>query len=294
MSEGNSIINVGDLSKPATVLIEKISNAIGVLYEPRKIKNLAAAEVEAERIKTIGRLELTEIQERAIERLVFQETKKQENIESITSQAIENLPPNAKAENLDEDWIAHFFKNCESVSDKEMQTLWSSLLSGEASNPGKYSKRTIDFVASMDKGDAELFTKFCQFTWIIGDATPVIFDLTNEIYEKNGINFSTMKHLDSIGLISFESTTGYVKQGFGKNGLILYFGIPTMLEFEKDKENKLKVGTALFTKAGQELFLICGAKRNEDFYQYAIKKFSDQKICLSSLLLNQAKQAGTR
>ena len=31
-----SLINIGELSKPATVLIEKVSAAIGVLYEPKK------------------------------------------------------------------------------------------------------------------------------------------------------------------------------------------------------------------------------------------------------------------
>jgi hypothetical protein len=30
MADGNSVINLGDLAKPATVLIEKISSAVGV------------------------------------------------------------------------------------------------------------------------------------------------------------------------------------------------------------------------------------------------------------------------
>jgi hypothetical protein len=46
MSDGNSIINLGDLTKPATTLIEKISDAVGVLYQPRQIKRLAKAESE--------------------------------------------------------------------------------------------------------------------------------------------------------------------------------------------------------------------------------------------------------
>jgi hypothetical protein len=48
MGEGSSLINLGDLSKPATVLIEKISDAVGALYKPRQIKRLAQAEAESE------------------------------------------------------------------------------------------------------------------------------------------------------------------------------------------------------------------------------------------------------
>lgn len=285
MADGNSIINLGELAKPATVLIEKVSNAIGVLYEPKRIIKKAKAEAEAEKIKAVANIELTEIQQRGIERLIYQEAKKQENIEFITAEAAKMLPPNAKTENLEEDWIVHFFDKCEKVSDKEMQSLWSNLLAGEATNPGTYSKRTVDLIATMDKKDAELFTKLGQFTWIIGEPTTLIFDETDEIYTKNGINFSSLKHLDSIGLISFESTTGYRRLGFGKNTYILYFGIPILAEFTNEKDNEIQMGKVLFTQAGIELLSVCGAKQNEEFYNYAIDKLAKQNICLSSLTL---------
>ena len=151
MADGNSIINLGDLAKPATVLIEKVSNAVGVLYEPRKIIKKAEAEAKAEKIRAITNIELTEIQQRGMERLVYQEARKQENIEDITAQAAKMLPLTAKTEDLEEDWVAHFFDRCERVSDKLMQSLWSNLLAVEATNPGTYLKGTVDLIASMDK-----------------------------------------------------------------------------------------------------------------------------------------------
>lgn len=286
MSDGNSIINLGDLAKPATVLIEKVSNAVGVIYEPRRIKKRAEAEAEAEKIKALTGIELNEIQQRGLERLVHQEAKKQENIETITLKAAKELPPDAKTEELEEDWVAHFFDKCENVSNEQMQSLWSSLLAGEATKPGTYSKRTVDFVASMDKKDADLFTVFCQYTWVIGQATPLIFDMNNDMYTKNGVDFEALKHLDAIGLISFESVSGYVKQGLPLNAAIFYFGHPTLLEFPKEKDNKIKIGKALFTQAGLELVNICGAKRNQEFYEYSIKEISKQGITVSSILPN--------
>ena len=168
-----------------------------------------------------------------------------------------------------------------------MQSLWSSLLAGEATKPGTYSKRTVDFVASMDKKDADLFTKFCQFTWVIGDTNPLVFDTDNEIYTKEGINFTALKHLDTIGLISFESTAGYQRMGFPKKAVFFYYGQPTLVEFPKEKDNQIQVGKVLFTQAGKELVNICGANRNQEFYEYAIQELSKQGLVLSSLLLNK-------
>ncbi|WP_335915355.1 DUF2806 domain-containing protein [Shewanella algae] len=287
MADGNSIVNLGDLAKPATVLIEKVSNAVGVLYEPRRIRKKAEAEAEAEKIKALAGIELSEIQQRGIERLVHQEARKQENIENITAKAAAELPPNAKTEELEEDWIAHFFDRCDKVSNEQMQSLWSRLLAGEATNPGTYSKRTIDFIATMDKSDADLFTNFCQFIWMIRGATPLIFDPQADVYTSQGINFSTLKHLDSIGLISFESVSGYSKLRLPKQALLFYYGLPTVAEFPKDQDNQMNVGHVLLTQAGRELVNICGSQRNQMFYEYAISELSKQNIILSSALPNK-------
>lgn len=47
MSDGNSIIHFGDLSKPGTGLIKKVSEAFGGVFLPYQIKRIA----EAEKIK---------------------------------------------------------------------------------------------------------------------------------------------------------------------------------------------------------------------------------------------------
>lgn len=283
MADGGALINLGDLSKPATVLIEKVCNAVGIIYEPTQIKRKARAEVEAEKIKAIAQIELNELERRALERFVHQETRKQENIEQITAQAAKALPDSAKVETLDEDWVAHFFKQCDTVSDKEMQSLWARLLSGEATNPGTFSKRTVDFISSVDKKDAALFTTFCQFVWVIGDAIPLIFDFDNEIYMKHGITFDVLKHLDAIGLISFEAASGYSKTGLGKYFHVFYYGKPTLIEFAADKNNLISAGHTLLTAIGKELVPICGSGRNQEFYEYVIQHWSKNGLILSSL-----------
>jgi hypothetical protein len=284
MSDEKSLINLGDISKPVTILIKKVSDAVGVLYEPSKVVKIAKAEAEAEKIKALASIELTEIQERAMARLVHQEARKQENIEAITSQAAASLSDNANVEDLEEDWVAHLFKQCDTVSDEEMQSIWSKLLSGEANKPGTYSKRTVDFVASMDKKDADLFTKFCQFCCFLGRVMPFIMKADDDVYTSKGLGFVALKHLDSIGLISFESTSGYRQLSLAKYVQIYYFGTPILMEFNKDNDNELNIGKVMLTQAGQELSQVCGAERNEDFYNYLVKSLFEAGLILSTPL----------
>lgn len=289
MAEGSSLINLGDLSKPATVLVEKVCNAVGVIYEPTRIKRRARAEAEAGKIAALAGIELQDIERRAIERLVHQEARKQENIESITAQAAAALPESARVESLDEDWVAHFFKQCDTVSDRGMQSLWSRILTGEATSPGSFSKRTVDFVSTIDNKDAALFTQFCQFAWMLGEPCPLIYELENDVYKKNGITFSDLKHLDAIGLVSFESVSGYARTGFAKYTHVFYYGMPTAIEFPADTGNQLDIGHALLTATGKELAPICGSSRNEEFYSYVIDRWFKQGLVLSSIRTQMGK-----
>lgn len=278
------LINLGDLSKPATVLVEKVCNAVGVVYEPTRIRRKAQAEAEAAQILAVGQIEVDALQRRALERLVHQEARKQENIESITAQAARSLPPTAKVESLDEDWVAHFFKQCDTVSNAEMQSLWSKLLAGEAAVPGTYSRRTVDLVSTLDKTDAALFTALGQFVWVIGDPHPLIYDLNDEIYKANGITFESLKHLDAIGLVSFESIGGYQRQGFQKQAVAFYYGQPTLLEFPAELNNQMEVGHALLTSAGKQLLAICGSQRSEPLYEHVIRRWTNAGIVTSSFV----------
>lgn len=282
MPEGNSLINLGGLSEPATVLIKKVSAAVGVIYEPFHVKRMARAEAEAEKIRSIARIELTEIEQRAIERFIYQETRKQANIEQITAQAITSLPLDTKVETLEEDWVADFFGQCATVSDIEMQSIWARVLSGEATKPGTFSKRTVAFISTIDKRDAALFTTFCQFLWMMGDPIPLIYEYTDDIYKKQGITFEVMKHLDAIGLISFDPIGGYVKADLKRHEHAFYYGQPTIVEFGADSNNHIDVGHALLTSIGKELVPICGSKSNSNFYDYVIRKWFEQGLVLSS------------
>lgn len=163
MGEGNSLVNLGDISKPATVLIQKISNAVSGYCRPWQIERVAKAEANAAFIQAETQIRISDMQRRAMHRFLEEEEKKQANIENITAKALPLLEEGAEPQKVENDWITNFFEQCRIVSDEEMQQLWAKVLAGEANTPGSYSKRTVNFVASLDKQDAILFAKLCGF-----------------------------------------------------------------------------------------------------------------------------------
>ena len=169
-----------------------------------------------------------------------------------------------------------------------MQSMWAKLLSGEASQPGSFSKRSIDLVGALDKRDAQLFTKFCTFACVVGGLTPIVFNEHDDIYTNMGIDFESMHHLDDLGLIHFQSVGGYKKNNIPRYFAIHYFSTPLILEFQKDK-NELEIGKALFTKVGQELAPISGPVPSGEFLQYMVDKLVEKQIAVSSTLAAKAK-----
>ena len=275
MTDGGGLVNLGNISKPATVLIEKISDAVGGIAKPWQIRRIAQAEADAAMIEANARVQVSEIEQRALVRMVREEGKQQENIEDITAQAIPHLNEEAKPENIEQDWLTHFFDRCRLISDQQMQSVWSSILAGEANSPGSFSKRTIELIASLDKRDAELFSKLCSYVWVIGKPLPLIYDAQHAIYGGSDINFESVSHLDSLGLIAFNSIGGYQRLGLPKRFAVFYYGQTILVEMPQENENSMQIGNVLFTRAGQELARIVVANPLPDFKEYVLKKWQE-------------------
>lgn len=282
MTEGNAIIHLGDLTKPATVLIEKISAAIGGLYKPYQIRRVAKAESDAEIMRAQAQIEITDLQRRAIARFIAEEGKKQDNIERITEKAVPLLKETAAPQNMENDWITNYFDKCRIISDEEMQILWAKVLAGEANTPGVFSKRTVNLLGSLDKSDAQLFTTLCGYIWLMGVNVPLIFDDESQIYNNHGIYFSILTHLDDIGLISLNSVMGFRRTEFKKRTLVQYYDNLIAIEFNKQEKNELDIGMVILTSSGEQLSRICDSKPVEGFLEYVLEKWAKSGLILMS------------
>jgi hypothetical protein len=278
MSDNNPIAKLGDLTKPATVLIKKISAAVGGIFKPYQIVRIAKAEAEACRIQAEVQIEVTDLQRRALHRFLEEEAKKQSNIESITQDALSLLEDKSDPEAVSDDWITNFFDKSRIVSDNEMQGLWSRILAGEANAPGTFAKRTVNLLADLDKEDAILFMRLCGFGWMIGEIVPLIFEKRASIYNDQGIDFSSLSHLESLGLIQFNFMSGYQSLQNNTSVCVHYYGKPLTLVFPKETENELHLGHVLLTRAGQQLAPVCAPKPVEGFFEYVRSHWIDKSL----------------
>ena len=278
-----SLVNLGPLSKPVDTFIKKVSDFVGGAVEPYQIKRIAKARAEAALINAESEIHISDLQIRAAQRWLKEEEAHQRNMEEITSKAIPLLKDDADPSAMEDDWIANFFAKSRIVSDKEMQGLWGRILAGEANAPGIFSKGTINILSGLDKVDADLFTKLCGFSWTIDtDRVPLVFHEQAELYNNRGINFATLSHLDSIGLVQFRVNglgEPFRAAGFDMvvesstiklqgESLVHYYGRPLPLNLNKDADASIGIGYALFTRAGEELARICESRPVEGFYEY--------------------------
>lgn len=274
-----SIANVGDLAKPATTLIEKISEALGGAFRPSQIRRVAKADADAsvirakaqaevEAIRAAAQVEVTGVHLRGIERFVAEEGRKQRIIEEIITKALPHVDEAADPSMIESDWLAHFFDRCRLISNHQMQEVWSRLLAGEANEPGAYSKRTVNLLATLDKGDAEMFTALCRFT-ARTDAgmVPLILNPYDSYYHDAGVNVDTLAHLADIGLIRFDPHSGWSMTA-AQPILFEYFDAFIHVETNSDPPADISVGHSVMTQAGSELATICGPEPIADFPEY--------------------------
>lgn len=273
------------ISQPVNTLIEKIASGVGILYEPTRIRKNARAQADANKIDAISKLEIEDIQKRALSRIVTEETIKQINIENVIEKAIPKINQDAKTENVDNDWLIKYFEKVRSISDEDMQELWAKILAGECNNTGSFSKMTLNIVEELDKNDAILFSSLCSCVFKMnGKIHPIIFEANDIEYQRLGIDYEKLLHLQALGLISFNSITGYVRQGFEKRAILEYFDSKILLEFPKENKNEFQIGNVLFSKAGEQLYSICELHRNDIILEKTLT-FFEQRYNIKYALL---------
>ncbi|MGH8762370.1 MAG: hypothetical protein ACREUR_03970 [Nitrosospira sp.] len=141
--------------------------------------------------------------------------------------------------------------------------------------------------STLDQKDVALFTSLCQFVWIQGEPLPLVYEIENEIYTKQGISLPTLKHLETAGLI-FLASAGYVKKRFGRHARLFYHGKLTKIQFLQDANNQLDLGHVLLTDLGKSLATVCDARRNQEFYEYTIEKWFREGMVVSSILASRS------
>jgi len=80
--------------------------------------------------------------------------RKQQNIESIMSLALEYCPQTSAEQEPDPDWVERFISLAEDSSNKKMQKLWAKIMMGETTHPGTFSYKSLLTLKQMTQKEA--------------------------------------------------------------------------------------------------------------------------------------------
>ena len=215
----NPLMNIGDLAKPATALIEKVAEAANIRYEPKHTVKMAIAEAEAAEIKAEAdikiakakaesEIEITDLHRRAVPRWLAEQGQQQESMENTITKAIPQLNEDADPNAIEDDWIIKFFDKSRLVTDENVQDLWASILAGEANSKGSYSPKALTTLADMNQKGLALFNTFCSLC---------IVNLENpNLFLKSPANFFKIRDARVPIITGSNTFSGNFQQGVGK------------------------------------------------------------------------------
>lgn len=307
---------------PIDKLIEIVSNSVGRISKPyfdRKdvdtkvyeIKQIAEARAEEmkiisnavkENFTNTGEIEYKDekisinspkdlqpqillnesIEERTKERIIFQETKRQLNIENVTAFAAEELKNEQPIsdEPIDEDWTARFFKIVEDVSNEEMQTLWGRILAGEIKQPKTYSLRTLELIRNLSKYEADVFTKVANFSIKFGNANYLFKGSDEELLTNNyKISYSEIALLMEIGLLQTGDMIMHQILQRPSDSQIVYTA-SNIIIIAKIKANNptIQIPVYVFSSSGNELLKLIKSITPFDYLTLFAKSIKNENV----------------
>lgn len=245
---------------------ENFAGTGGIEYKEEKIQISSSREAPMSEISQLPSLDL---EDRTKERFLFQQAKKQLNIESITSIASEQLKNEQAIDNsaIDEDWINRFFNIAEDVSNEELQALWGKILAGEIKRPKSYSLRTLELIRNLHKEEADVITKVANFTLRINKDFG-LFKGNNDILIKYGVTYNDIALLTEIGIIQPGEFVAYhiLQDQNAIKTPIVYGNIIMVIERQANApEQHLPI--YLFTKAGIEVLKLLTINSSMNYFK---------------------------
>lgn len=248
MSEAEEIAKaVQEGSKTANNLLNKIANVVGYVFEVRKHKKDAQKSIIDE---IANRTDINPIERMAIISDYKKVIKHYKNTTNIIEKALVDLEPDAKVEDLKDDWIETFFEYAEKVSDEDIQLVWSKLLSSEANAPGTTPKSLLSTLYNLDNNLAQTFNELCGFC--IPDECIAILPYKEEykkIYDPLGLTYKSLTELQRHGLIVFNNLSEF---GIQTNSIqTLYFANKGYCL--KPIDGRVNFGNVMLTNDGMAL-----------------------------------------
>ncbi len=289
-------------AEPISKLIDAVSRGIGCLYEPTKIKKLAAA--KACEIATIADVirkyddlpilynkdgvqidtsDYKALAERANNRLILQEMRKQQNIEAIVDKAYKEVETFTEVSNepVDDDWIVRFFNCVEDVINEKLQEIWAKILAGEIKKPRSCSLRTLDLLKNLSVDEAIIFEKVSSCMCRNGDS--IFIPKKTDLWKKQDVSFDDLMALSDAGIVnlSFVNRILYIRDE--KNIIYNNYLMGTLQRSSISSPESIIISAYFLTETGKDIYQVIriNQTRSHDFLLAYLSHLKNENMNVS-------------
>ena len=279
-------------------------NLIGKVFGPALTRRQATADAQAEVHGALARRLADHVESNPLDLdtlemlMVYGDEMSVVNLVNILSKALPMLDESADPSLVSDDWIANWRDKARLFSHDEMRLLWAQLLASETNSPGSKSRKSVNVLADLEPEDARLFRALSDFRLLRIRTLPftfpgappaarsrfntapnppilVVLEPQNELYSARGVDFESLAHLESLGLVNV------VPQGYqiGPGKIHLFHSRGDLI---LTAESPVPLGQAYLTTAGAQLTELCFPLESPDgFPEYLANFWRSQGIVVS-------------
>lgn len=272
-----------NISNGVQKLYNCVSKGLGFIMIPREVRNIIDKEVKQINMVKIDEgivdgvvtlhndteQSLTEIKElygRTCSRMLYQEMRKQKNIENIVSEAKTILQDEEEVakEAVNEDWLMRFFNSIQDISNEDMQKLWAKVLAGEIKNPNSFTLRSLDTLSKITKQEATLFEELKPYIIKYRGTLAILND--DKINEKYNIFYGKIVEMSECGLIDSSGTMRLTMKVAQQYPFELIYD-KKLLKSNNMEEKEIEIPIYKLTQAGKDILGVIGEKYDENYFQ---------------------------
>lgn len=153
---------------------------------------------------------------------------------------------------IEEDWLFAWREYAGRVAAEDLQRLWGSVLAGEVKSPGRYSMRTLEFLKTLAKEEAEAISKIATYAIDGRIARGQMAYL-----ETRGISFGLLFQMQDMGIVSgveaLALNTTYKSTVEGKFIRALLSNGKALIVEHDDPLKSLQLDVYLLTSVGMQI-----------------------------------------
>ena len=191
--------------------------------------------------------------------------KKLKNQHRVAEVAIANSKEETvfdSSSGVSQEWLGRFMDSAGFVSEDQVQIMWGKVLAKEFDQPGTTPSNMIRILSEISPLLARAFQVICSMRRLLiiaderGNVTSYREDVVVPYYNEGeelrrlGLPFNVLNELDSLGLIKFNSSLGFVALQIPETGVLTYTN-GNLKEIKKHQKGQVPIGSVMLTEAGE-------------------------------------------